>query len=113
MAEYPMGSTGSPSATNFDYLLADVWWTLYPSGELARYQVSQTPIGGPLLEYRANVYMSATIPIGVRASNAQAGPASPPEHAIQLAAMAGLLGLRPQESAMHQNRVFHFYPPFG
>src|SRR3954465_1329442 len=113
MAEYPMGSTGSPSATNFDYLLADVWWTLYPRGELPRYQVSQTPIGGPLLEYRANVYMSATIPIGVRSYNFQGGPTSTPDRAIQLAAMAVLLGLRHQESVMHQNRAFHFYPTFG
>src|SRR3954466_10366857 len=27
--------------------------------------------------------------------------------------MAGLLGLRHQESAMHQNRAFHFYPTLG
>src|SRR3954464_9762072 len=113
MAEYPMGSTGSPSATNFDYLLPDVWWTLYPSGEFPRYQVSQTPNGGPLLEYRANVYMSATSPIGVRSYNFQGGPASTPDRAIQLAAMAGLLGLRHQESVMHQNRAFQFYPTLG
>src|SRR3954462_12535921 len=113
MAEYPMGSPGSPSATNFDYLLADVWWTLYPSGELPRYQVSQAPIGGQLLEYRANVYVAATIPIGVRSYNFQGGPASTPDRAIQLAALAGLLGLRHQESAMQQNRAFHFYPTLG
>src|SRR3954464_3778597 len=113
MAEYPVGYTGSSSATNFDYLLADVWWTLYPSGELPRYQVSQTPIGGPLLEYRANVYMSATIPIGVRSYNFQGGPASTLDRANQLTAMAGLLALRHQESAMHQNRAFHFYPTLG
>src|SRR3954470_16729369 len=108
-----MGYPGSPSATNFDYLLADVWWTLYPSGELPKYQVSQTPIGGPLLEYRANVYVSATIPIGVRSYNFQGGPASTPNRAIKLAALAGLLGLRHQESAMQQNHAFHFYPTLG
>src|SRR3954469_12035836 len=113
MAEYPMGSTGSPSATNFDYLLADVWWTLYPSGELPRYQVSQAPIGGQLFEYCANVYVAATIPIDVCSYNFQGGPASTPDRAIQLAAMAGLLGLRHQESTMHQNRAFHFYPTLG
>src|ERR1041385_8542825 len=113
MAEYPVGYTGSSSPTNFDYLLADVWWTLYPSGELPRYQVSQTPIGGQLLEYRANVYVSATIPIGVRSCNFQCGPGSTPDRAIQLAALAGLLGLRHQESAMQQNRAFHFYPTLG
>src|SRR3954463_35435 len=113
MAEYPMGSPGSPSATNFDYLLADVWWTLYPSGELPRYQVSQAPIGGQLFEYRSNVYVSATIPIGVRSYNFQGGPASTQDRAIQLAALAGLLGLCHQESAMQQNRAFHFYPTLG
>src|SRR3954464_9937743 len=104
MAEYPVGYTGSLSATNFDYLLADVWWTLYPSGEVPRYQVSQTPIGGQLLEYRANVYVTATI---------QGGPGSTPDRAIQLAALAGLLGLCHRESAMRQNRAFHFYPTLG
>src|SRR3954462_9315091 len=113
MAKYPMGSTGSPSATNFDYLLADVWWTLYPRGELPRYQVSLAPIRGQLFEYRASVYVAATIPIGVRSYNFQGGPASTPDRAIQLAAMAGLLGLRHQESAMHQNRALHFYPTLG
>src|SRR3954467_88281 len=105
MEEYPVGYTGSSSATNFDYLLADVWWTPYPSGEMPRYQVSQTPIGGKLLEYRANVYVTATIPIGVRSYNFQGGPASTPDRAIQLAALASLLGLLHQESAMQQNRT--------
>ena len=112
MAEYPVGYTGSSSATNFDYLLADVWWTLYPSGELPWYQVSQTPIGGQLLEYHANVYVAATIPIGVRSYNFQGGPASTPDRAIQLAVLADLLGLCHQESAMQQNRAFHFIPPW-
>src|ERR1041385_1906209 len=113
MAEYPVGYTGSSSATNFDYLLADVWWTLYPSGEIPRYQVSQTPIGGQLLEFCANIYVAATIPIGVPSYNFQGGPASTPDRAIQLSALAGLLGLCHQESAMHQNRAFHFYPTLG
>ena len=113
MAEYPVGYAGSSSATNFDYLLADVWWTLYPGGELPRYQVSQTLIGGQLLEYRASVYVTATISIGVRSYNFQGGPGSTPDRAIQLAALAGLLGLRHQESAMQQNRALHFYPTLG
>src|SRR4051812_14941213 len=113
MAEYPVGYAGSSSATNFDYLLADVWWTLYPSGELPRYQVSQTPIGGQLLEYRASVYVKATIPNDVCSYNFQGGSGSTPDCAIQLAALAGLLGLRHQESVMQQNRAFHFYPTLG
>src|ERR1043165_2019920 len=113
MAEYPVGYAGSSSATNFDYLLADVWWTLYPSGELPRYQFSQTPIRGLLLEYRASVFVTATVPIGVRSYNFQGGPGSTADHAIQLAALAGLLGLRQQESAIQQNRAFHFYPTLG
>ena len=69
MAEYPVGYQGSSPPTNFDYLLADVWWTLYPSGEVPRYQVSQTPLGGQIVEYRANVFMSVNLPIGVRTYN--------------------------------------------
>src|ERR1043165_8842951 len=113
MAEYPVGYAGSSSATNFDYLLADVWWTLYPSGELPRYQVAQTPIGRQLLEYRASVYLTALVPTGVCSYHFQGGPGSTPDRTIQLAALAGLLGLRHQESAMQQNRAFHFYPTFG
>src|SRR4051812_16797964 len=113
MAEYPVGYAGSFSTTNFDYLLADVRWTLYPGGELPRYQVSQTPIGGQLLEYRASVFVTATVPTGVHSYNFQGGPSSTPHRAIQLAALAGLLGLRHQESAMQQNRAFHFYPTLG
>ena len=74
MAEYPVGYTGSSSPTNFDYLLADVWWTLYPSGELPRYQVSQTPIGGQLLEYRASVYLTATVPLVCTPTTSKADP---------------------------------------
>jgi len=113
MAEYPVGYTGSSSPTNFDYLLADVWWSLYPSGELPRYQVTQTPIGGQLLEYRASVSMTASVPTGVRSYNFQGGPGSTPDRAIHLAALAGLIGLRHQESAMQQSRAFHFYPTLG
>src|SRR3954466_16276500 len=90
MAEYPVGYAGSSSATNFDYLLADVWWTLYPSGELPRYQVSQTRSGGQLLEYRASVYLTALVPTGAGDFNFQGGPGSTLNRAIQLAALAGL-----------------------
>src|SRR3954467_12030203 len=76
MEEYPVGYTGSSSATNFDYLLADVWWMLYPSGELPRYQVSQTPIGGQLLEYRASVFLTTTVPASVHSYNFKGGPGS-------------------------------------
>src|SRR4051812_6307475 len=102
MVEYPVGYQGYSSPTNFDYLLADVWWTLYPSGEVPRYQVSQMPLVGQILEYRANVFMSANLPISVRTYNFQGGPTATPDRAIQLAALAGLLGLRHQESAMQQ-----------
>ena len=106
-----MGYAGSSSSpANFDYLLADVWCTLYPSGEVPRYQVSQTPIEGQLLEYRASVYVTSTIPIGVRSYNFQGGPGSTPDRAIQLAALAGLLSLRHQESAMQQ--IHAFIPPW-
>src|SRR3954468_20300035 len=103
MEEYPAGYAGSSSSpANFDYLLADVWWTLYPSGEMPRYQVSQTPIGGQLLDYCASVYVTTTVPTGVHTYNFQGGPGSTPDCPIQLGALAGLLGLRHQESAMQQ-----------
>ena len=49
----------------------------------------------------------------MRSYNFQGGPTSTPDRAIQLAAIAGLLGLRHQESAMQQNRAFHFYSTLG
>ena len=110
MAEYSVGYQASSSPTNFDYLLADVWWTLYPSGEVLRYQVSQMPLGGQLLEYHANVFMTANLPIGMRTYNFHGGSASTPHRVVQLAALASLLGLRHQESPMQQNRAFHFNP---
>src|SRR3954471_21321447 len=107
MAEYPVGYQSISAPTNFDYLLVDVWWTLYPNGEVPRYQVSQMPLGGQILEYRANFFMTTNLPIGVRTYNFQGGPASTPGRAVQLVALAGLLGLCHQESAMQQNRTFH------
>ena len=71
------------------------------------------PIGGQLLEYRASVYVKATIPIDVRSYNFQGGPDSTRDRAIQVAALAGLLGLCRQESAMQQNHAFHFYLTLG
>src|ERR1043165_5912512 len=112
MAEYPMGYTGSSSPTNFDYLLADVWWSLYPSGELPRYQVTQTPIGGQLLEYRAHVYLTATVPTGVHSYNLQGGPGSTPDRAIQLAALAGLLGRSEEHTSELQSRGLISYAVF-
>ena len=110
MAEYPLDHLSSPSPTSFAYLLADVWWSLFPNGEVPRYQVLQTSLRGPVLEYHAHVFMAVHLSIGMRTYNFQGGHASTPDRAIQLAALAGLTGLRHQESAMHQNRAFHFYP---
>ena len=110
MAEYPLDHQSSPSPTSFAYLLADVWWSLYPSGEVPRYQVLQTTLGGPILEYHAKVYMAVTLLTGVRTYTFQGGHTSTPECAIQLAALSALSSLRHQESVMHQNRAFHFYP---
>ena len=110
MAEYPVGYQSDLSPASFAYLLADVWWSLFPNGEVPRYQVLQTSLGGPILEYHAKVFMAVNLPIGTRTYNFQGGHASTPDRAIQLAALAGLTGLRHQESAMQQNRAFHFYP---
>src|SRR4051812_49866530 len=46
----------------------------------------------------------------MRAYNLQGGFAPTQDRAVQLAALAGLAGLRQQESAMYQDRAFHFYP---
>ena len=94
MAEYPLDHQSSPSPTSFAYLLADIWWSLYPSGEVPRYQVLQTPLEGPVLEYHAKVFMAVNLPIGTRTYNFHGGYASTPDRAVQLAAMVGLTGLR-------------------
>ena len=110
MAEYPIDHQSAPIPLSFAYVLAEVWCCLYPSGEMPRYQVFQTPLGGLVLEYRANVFMAVNLSIGRRTYNFHGGYASTPDRVVQLAALVGLTGLRHQESAMHQNRAYHFYP---
>ena len=77
---------------------------------MPRYQVFQTPLAGLVLEYHANVLPSVTLPIGKRTYSLHGGYASTPEHAIQLDALEGLTFLCHQESAMQENRAFHYYP---
>jgi hypothetical protein len=74
------------------------------------YQVFQIPLAGLVLEYHANVLLSIDVPLGKRTYSLHVGYASTPERAIQLAALAGLTVLRHQESAMQENRAFHYYP---
>src|ERR1043165_10212766 len=57
--------------------------------------------------------MPVHLPISVRTYNFQGGTTSPPDRAIQLGVLEGLLGILHQESAMQQSRAFHFYPTLG
>ena len=110
MAKYPIDHQPAPTPLSFAYLLADVWRCLYPSGQRPWYQVFQIPLGGMILEYHAIVFMFVDLPIGRRTYNFHGGYASTPDLAVQLATLAALAGLHHQESAMQENRAFHFYP---
>ena len=82
MAEYPLDHISFPSPTSFAHLLADVWWTLYPNGDISLYQVTLIPIGGSMLEYRAKVLIAVNLPIGMRTYDFQGGFAPTPNCAI-------------------------------
>ena len=110
MAAYPLDHQLSPSPTIFAYLLADVWWSLYPNGEVPRYQVLQTSLGGAVLEYHAKVFMAVNLPIGMHTYNFPGWTCLYPRSCFQLSALAGLTGILHQESVMQQNRAFRFYP---
>jgi hypothetical protein len=110
MASVPVDFNSAPAPLSFASLLWDVWRLLYPSGEMPRYQVFQTPIGGVVFEYQASVQLTANFPLGHRAYSFRGGYASTPDRAVQLAALAGLTVLRHQERAMQENRAFQYYP---
>jgi hypothetical protein len=73
---------------------------------MPRYQVFQVPIGGGILEYVAHVFLIAKIPIGRRTNSFHGGYGATPDHAVQLADMAGVTGLRHQEHTMQENRAY-------
>ena len=90
MASVPIDYDSAPAPLSFASLLFDVWCLLYPSGEMPRYQVSQTPLAGLVLEYHANVLLSVDLPLGKRTYSLRGGYASTSECAVHLAALAGL-----------------------
>ena len=110
MAAVPADQMSPSSPLNFAYLLAEVWRCLYPSEEMPRYRVFQAPLGGSVFEYHAEVFLEAGLPFGRHIYHFRGGHAATTDRAIQLAALSGLTGLRPQESMMQQDRAFRLYP---
>src|SRR3954466_9737790 len=105
MAVVPMDQLSPSSPLSFAYLLTEVWRCLYPSEEMPRYQVFQTPLEGSVLEYRVDVFMEATLPLGRHTYSFRGGHVATPDRAIQLAALTSLMSLRHQESMMQQDRA--------
>ena len=70
----------------------------------------QTLLARMVHEYHANVIMSVDLPLGKHTYSLHGGYASTPDHAVQLAAVAGLTIIRHQESTMQENRAFQYYP---
>ena len=110
MVAIPTDQLSPSSPLSFAYLLAEVWCCLHPREEMPRYQVFRTPLEGSVLEYRADVFMEASLPLGRQTFSFRGGHAATTDRAIQLAALAGLTSLRHQESTMQQNRAFRLYP---
>ena len=110
MAAVPTDQLSPSSPLSFAYLLAEIWRCLHPSEEMPRYQVFRVPLEGSVVEYRADVFMEASLPLGRQTFSFRGGHAATTDRAIQLAALAGLTSLRHQESMMQQNRAFRLYP---
>src|SRR3954463_16360997 len=110
MVAVPTDQLSPSSPLSFGYLLAEVWRCLHPSEEMPRYQVFRVPLEGSVFEYRADVFVEASLPLGRHTYSFRGGHAATTDRAIQLAALAGLTSLRHQESTMQQNRAFHLYP---
>src|SRR3954466_11029571 len=103
MAAVPMDQLSPSSPLSFACLLAEVWQCLYPNEEMPRYQVFQAPLGGSVLEYRADVFMEASLPLGRHTYSLHGGHVATIDRAIQLAALTGFTSLRHQESMMQQD----------
>src|SRR3954468_23039217 len=110
MAAVPTDQRSPSSPLSFAFLLAEVWRCLHPSEEMPRYQEFRVPLEGSVLEYRADVFMEASLPLGRQTYSFRGGHVATTNRAIQLAALAGLMSLRHQESTMQQNRAFRLYP---
>ena len=95
---------------SFVALLGDMWRSIYPLEDPPHYQVFQFSVGGRIREYVAHVHLSAPIPVGKRTYSFHGGYGANPERVVQLAAMAGVTGLRHQESMVQENRAYQYYP---
>ena len=102
--------SATPAPLSFAALLGDMWRSIYPLGDPPHYQVFQFSAGGRIREYVAHVHLSAPIPAGKRTYSFHGGYGTTPEHAVQLAAMARVTGLRHQESMVKENRAYQYYP---
>ena len=94
----PIEFSPTPAPLSFATLLGDMWRSIYPLGDPPHYQVFQFSAGGRIREYVAHVHLSAPIPAGKCTYSLHGGYGATPERAVQLAAMAGVTGLRHQES---------------
>src|SRR4051812_35565989 len=109
MAAVPTDQLSPTSPLSFAYLLAEVWHSLHPSEEMPRYQVFRVPLEASVLEYRADFFTEASLPLGKQTYSFRGGHAATTDRAIQLAALAGLTSLRHQGSMMQQNHAFRLY----
>src|SRR4051812_33824891 len=100
MEAVPTDQLSPSSPLSFAYLLAEVWHCLHPSEEMPRYQVFRVPLEGSVFEYRADVFMEASLTLGRQTYSFRGGHAATTDRAIQLAALAGLTSLRHKESTM-------------
>ena len=89
---YPFEYEATPSS--FPSLLRSVWLRLHPQGEDPVYQVYREELTDFVHEYRAEVFLFTSSPIGSLSRSTKGGPASTPEQAIQFAAVDALLDLR-------------------
>src|SRR3954470_15080087 len=110
MPAVPTDQLSPSSPLSFAFLLAEVWRCLYPSEEMPRYQVFQAPLEGSVLEYRADVFMEASLPLGRHTYSFRGGHAATTSRAIQLSTFTSLTSIRHLESMMQQDRAFRLYP---
>src|SRR3954471_16441601 len=110
MEAVPTDQLSPSSLLSFAYLLAEIWRCLHPNEEMPRYQVFRVPLEGSVVEYRADVFMEASLPLGRHTYSFRGGHAATTDRVIQLAALTGLTSLRHQESKMQQDRAFRLYP---
>ena len=109
-SDVPIEFSPTPAPLSFPALLGDMWCSIYPLGDPPHYQVFQFSAGGRIREYVSHVHLSAPIPVGKRTYSFHGGYDATPERVVQLAAMAGVTGLRHQESMVQENCAYQYYP---